>query len=230
MKSWFDESDAANKFYANYQLSLDNVTDSNGYIGKSKVDNLFTYIENGEKDKVVSMTGGEKFFIAFIQKDSSASDLYGGFKTFKDKWASKNSEFYDETNEKDTFRLKTIYTDTKDDSDRNVFDLVWSNHISLFETMSDDNYLPNTFYALNKNIKGEKYDENFFGNDAEKCPMSTPLVMYFDYTDANPIDDQRVLGLSDVIFSVDGSSDLEKARTLKKCWSHVDDFGRLMNN
>ena len=57
--------------------------------------------------------------------------------------------------------------------------------------------------------------------------MSTPLWMYFDYTDSNPIatEDQRVKGLSDVIFTVEGSSDLERARTLRDCWSHKNEFG-----
>ena len=57
--------------------------------------------------------------------------------------------------------------------------------------------------------------------------MSAPLLMYFDYSDANPIKNQEVLGLSDVIFTVDGSSDLDKARTLKNCWAHTDIFGEI---
>ena len=60
--------------------------------------------------------------------------------------------------------------------------------------------------------------------------MSAPLVMYFDFSNDNPIENQRIVGLSDVIFSVDGSSDLEKARTLRNCWAHKDMFGELKNN
>ena len=232
VKSWFDESDAANKFYANYQLSLENADKYVEGVGSSKVDELFTYIEEGNKEKVVKMTGGERFFIAFVEKDSSsASDLYGGFKTLKDKW--KNDEFYkgDEgLHDKGDFKLKTIYTDTTNDDDENLFDKVWSNHISLFETMSDGNYLPNTYYAINNKYKESNYSSNFFGDDPAKCPMNTPLVMYFDYTDSNPIDNQKVQGLSDVIFSVEGSSDLEKARTLKNCWVHADRFGKILQN
>ena len=53
--------------------------------------------------------------------------------------------------------------------------------------------------------------------------------MYFDYSSANPINDenQKVKGLSDVIFTVDGSSELDKARTLKNCWAHTDVFGEI---
>ena len=64
--------------------------------------------------------------------------------------------------------------------------------------------------------------------------MSAPLVMYFDFTDANSVKTagtvERIIGLSDVMFSVDGSSDLEKARTLRDCWAHEDIFGKLKNN
>ena len=234
VKSWFDESDAANKFYANYQLSLENadkIADGKA-VGSSKVDDLLTYIEEGNKEKVVSMTGGERFFLAFIEKDnSSASDLSDGLKMFRDKW--KNAEFYegeDGLKDKGSFKLKTIYTDTTNDDDENLFDKVWSNHISLFETMSDGTYLPNTYYAINKGYKESNYSSNFFGEDPAKCPMSTPLVMYFDYTDDNPIKNQKVAGLSDVLFSVDGSSALEKARTLKQCWTHTEKFGKIVRD
>ena len=62
--------------------------------------------------------------------------------------------------------------------------------------------------------------------------MSTPLVMYFDYSEDNKIatENQMVKGLSDVIFTVDGGSDLERARTLKKCWSHTDLFGEVIKD
>ena len=84
----------------------------------------------------------------------------------------------------------------------------------------------------------ENYINSFVGSsDTKTCPMSSPLVMYFDFSDGNQFradkeDDkvERIIGLSDVIFSVDGSSDLEKARTLRDCWAHEDIFGKLKNN
>ena len=64
--------------------------------------------------------------------------------------------------------------------------------------------------------------------------MSAPLVMYFDFTDNNSVKKvgtvERIIGLSDVLFTVDGSSDLEKATTLRDCWAHEDIFGKLKNN
>ena len=59
--------------------------------------------------------------------------------------------------------------------------------------------------------------------------------MYFDFTadcekNGIALANQKVKGLSDVIFTVDGSSDLERARTLKKCWSHTDLFGKVLKN
>ena len=145
---------------------------------------------------------------------------------FQDKF-SKNDEF---KGLEGSFKLLTIYTDTTEkvnDEDVNLFDRVWSNHYSLFETMADGTYLPNTFYAQNKNYSKTNYESAFISESLSECPISEPLLMYFDYTDGNKVVNQKVKGLSDVIFSVDGSSDLEKARTLKNCWAHTDIFGEL---
>ena len=232
VKGWFDESDAANKYFAKYQLSLKNadVIPDGEFIGTSKVDNLFTYIADGDQDKVKSITNSDKFFVAFVQKDSSScKDLYGGLKRFPDKY-NKNDEF---KGMKGNFKLITIYTDSVStvDDETNLFDTVWSNHYELFEDLSREHYLENTFYAQNKNYNTDKYSSAFIGSSEQKtCPMSTPLVMFFDYTEENLIQSQKVKGLSDVIFTVDGSSDLERARTLKNCWSHSDIFGELKNH
>ena len=231
VKSWFDESDSSNKFFANYQLSLKNANvASDEFKGSSKVDKLFTALENNEAEKV-QKDYGQRFFVAFIQKDNaSCKDLYGGLKTFKDKF-NKNGEFSELSGQ---FKLYTVYTDTtveENEEEINLFDKVWSNHYDLFETMASGGYLDKTFYAINKNYEPKTYESNFIAEGSESCPMSTPLLMYFDYSEENKIDsnDQRVKGLSDVIFSVDGTSDLERARTLKKCWAHTDIFGEIVN-
>ena len=231
VKSWFDESDAANKYFNKYSLSLSNAIEKEGaFVGTSKVDDLFTYIEDGEVDKVKSITKEDRFFIAFVEENSSScKDLYGGLKMFQDKY-NKNDEF---KGLEGNFKLLTIYTDSTEDVDDetiNLFDRVWSNHYSLFETMADGTYLPNTFYAQNKNYKQSNYESAFTSDKLDECPMSAPLLMYFDYTDGNKVTNQKVKGLSDVIFTVDGSSDLDKARTLKNCWAHTDIFGELKAN
>ena len=57
--------------------------------------------------------------------------------------------------------------------------------------------------------------------------MNAPTVMHFDFTEDNLVEDQKVVGLSNIIFTVDGSTDLERARTLKNCWAHTDIFGEI---
>ena len=227
VKGWFDESDAANKYFNKYSLSLKNadVIPDGKYVGSSKVDEFFTSIESGDVDAVKNFTkGSDRFFVAFVEEDnSSCKDLYGGLKMFQDKWGSKNGEF---SGLEGSFRLITIYTDSVSSSDEevNLFDEVWSNHYELFETMADGTYLPNTNYAKNKGYSESNYASAFTSDKLTKeCPMSAPLLMYFDYA-TNPIENQVVKGLSDVIFSVDGSTDLERARTLRDCWSHKDIF------
>ena len=235
VKGWFDESDAANKYFAKYQLSLDG---ANKGKGESEVDELFNMIHDGKEDEIKSKYG-ERFFIAYVQEENATcKDLYGGFKMFQDKWADKKEgEFKGLAGE---FKLLTIYTDAVDENDEsvNLFNEVWSNHIELFEDFARSDYLAKSFYAQNKNYGNENYINSFVGSsDTKTCPMSSPLVMYFDFSDGNQFradkeDDkvERIIGLSDVIFSVDGSSDLEKARTLRDCWAHEDIFGKLKNN
>jgi len=226
VKGWFSSSDSTNAFFAQYRLSLnnaDNIKDG-ASVGSSDVDKFLTYVEDGERDQVTKMVGAERFFVAFIQKESGSSkELYEGIKEFRDNF-NRNDEFL---GLKGKFKLITIYIDTTNDDDENLFDMVWINHYSLFETMSDGNYLPLTPYATNNDIGADKYEKNFSASESEeKCPMDTPLMMYFDYTADNWFDeaDQKVLGLSDVLFSVDGNSKLEKAYLLRDCWSHADKF------
>ena len=241
VKSWFNESDNANKFFTKYELSLKNANKiaDGEKVGQSKVDKLFTYLEDGTTDKVKSEFG-ERFFVAFVKDDTSCKDLYGGLKTFRDKWSKKDKEFVGDNNDvlKGNFNLYTIYTDettTVDDEEINLFDQVWLNHYSMFETMTSGGYLDKTYYALNKSIQPSEYASNFTSDSLESCPMNTPLVMYFDFADTEgkngiKVEDQKIKGLSDVIFTVDGSSDLERARTLKNCWSHSDKFGKIVTN
>ena len=231
VKGLFDDSDAANKFFAQYRLSLtgaDKIKTEG--VGSSKVDEFFTYLKTEDTEKLLKMTGNqERFFVAFIKKEGNASDnLYGGLKTFRDKW--NNAEFSNVLEGKGSFKLLTIYTDTTNDDGENLFDKVWENHYDLFEDLSDSNYLPYTYYAQNENISEADYSGNFSSDEkSDVCPMKTPLLMYFDFTEANPIDNQIVKGLSDVIFSLKGDNDLERARTLSRCWTHTEEFGEILN-
>ena len=237
VKGWFNDSDSTNAFYAQYRLSLTGADKikTGEEVGSSQVDKLFTYLADPAKEEdAIKMVGKERFFIAFVEKDSSsAEDLAKGLKTFRDKW--NNAEFASDLKDKGSFKLITIYTDTKNDDDENLFDMVWRNHIGLFEDLADGLNLPNTYYAKNNGYDANKYATTFVGSDekTEECPMSTPLLMYFDFSKNadgqpnNPNQNQTIKGLSDVIFSVEGDNDLEKARTLKRCWCHTNEFGEI---
>ena len=240
VKGWFNTSDDANKYFAKSQLSLKNAEKFDTNNTGSEVDKFLTYIENGDVEKLKADKRCDRFFVAFVKDDTACNDLYGGLKTFQDKWKSNDREFVGEKKNAlaGDFKLWTIYTDTKetiDNEEVNLFDKVWLNHYSLFETLVDGNYLPKTYYALNKSYKVSQYESNFTSDSLDTCPMNAPLLMYFDFTDdcaKNGIElkDQKVKGLSDIIFTVDGTSDLERARTLKKCWSHTDLFGKIIKN
>ena len=229
VKGLFNESDSANKYFKKHEISLvkaDQIDDGK-HVGNSKVDELFTWFEEDKADDVKSAYG-ERFYLAFVEKDSaSCKDLYGGVKEFQEKWKKNNAEFQGLKGE---FKFYTIYVDTvsEDDDSINLFDEVWNNHYDLFETLGDTNYLSNTVYAQNKNYDGKKYESTFIGSEtAKKSPINAPLLMYFDFSGDNKVENQKVKGLSDVVFSVEGSSDLEKARTLKRCWSHAEEFAEI---
>ena len=229
VKGWFDESDSANKYFAKYQLSLKggDVVPEGEYTGTSKVDELFSYLQDGEEAKITKAYG-ERFFVAVVEENSSTcKELYGALKMFQEKF-NKNDEF---KNLEGSFKLLTIYKDSIStvDDETNLFDTVWGNHYDLFEDFATPGYLDNTYYAQYKNYNGEKYQSSFVGSSETKtCPISAPLLMYFDYTEGNLIkaENQKIKGLSDVIFTVDGTSDLARARTLRDCWSHSDIFNK----
>ena len=233
VKGWFNNSDSTNTFYAQYRLSLtgaDKIKTGED-AGSSEVDKFFTYLaDSSKKEDLVKMVGKERFFVAFVEKDngSAADDLYGGLKTFKDKW--NNAEFKDSLANKGSFKLITIYTDTKNSDGENLFDMVWRNHYGLFEYLADGNNLPNTYYAKNQGYDANKYASNFVVSDekTEECPISTPLLMYFDLTEENVNANKTINGLSDVIFAVEGDNDLERARNLRDCWCHADKFGEIV--
>ena len=229
VKSWFDESDAANKYFTKYQLSLKgaDVIPEGQFVGTSKVDVLFSYLQNDDEESVKS-NYGERFFIAIVEeKSTSCEDLYGGLKTFQNNF-NKNNEFKDLEG---SFKVYTIYKDaiSKVDDETKLFDKAWTQHIDLFEDLCTNNYLSDTYYAQKNGYNDDKYIKAFLGDkESSSCPISAPLLMYFDYSANNPIPaaKQVVKGLSDVIFTVDGSGDLEKARTLRDCWSHTGDFNK----
>ena len=232
VKGWFNDNDSTNTFYAQYRLSLSGADKikTGEDVGSSEVDKFFTYLADPSKEEdLVKMVGKERFFVAFVEKEgSSAEDLCKGLKTFRDKW--NNAEFKDSLADKGSFKLITIYTDTKNDDNENLFDMVWKNHYGLFEDLADGNNLPNTYYAKNNGWTADKYASNFVSDEgADSCPISTPMLMYFDLTDDNPNTNQTVNGLSDVIFSISGDSDIEKARMLKRCWCHTDEFGKIVS-
>ena len=222
VQGWFSSSNDANKFFAQYRLSLTGADkDNNEFGGSSDVDKFFTYLDDDTKqDEVVKMAGGERFFVAFVKKNS-AEDLCKGIKEFRDSFG-KNNEFKDLNGK---FKLITIYTDTTNSDDENLFDMVWKNHYGLFEDMANGTFLPTTAYAINNSYGADKYASNFTAKESEdKCQISTPLMMYFNFSNEYEVENQKVNGLSDVLFTVEGGDEYEKARTLKRCWSHVEEF------
>lgn len=215
--SWFKEGVESDRFYSTYQYSLNGADKQN-----SQVDKLFDAIKDGTANEFV---GADKFFLSFVEEDCSiCEDQYKGYKVLTSQWGK--GEFKDLKNEK--FKMITIYIDTEkeiNNKDENMFTYVWENHSWLFEQFTE-NY-ENSEYAQ---FKGYDADctafRNLFEDDEDGCfKVESPTTFMFDYTGSEwSWDGNNIQGLSEIMFSIPGASDYNKARVLHDCWLHTGVF------
>ena len=217
--SWFTSGSAAQRYYKNFEVSLEGAED-----GNSDVDKLFDYILNPADPGNASAKNkyGEKFFLAVVQKScAGCEDRYGGFKTLEQNW--KTGEFSNVTGD---FKLFTIYADSINDDGDSLFKSVCerSDVLALFEeaneVLQDGNKHP---YATNNSGGNATYTENLEKMILED-KMETPTTFLFDLT-SNGIKPGWTSdnGVREVLFSFEatgGSDDYAKARTLRNAWTN----------
>ena len=223
VKSWFNETSASEKYYSSKKVSLKNAEDH-----KSDVDSLFDYLLSYGDTKVASEEGkkkfGEKFFLALVQENcTNCDERYGAFKAIEENWGKGSfSEL-----EKETFKMHTIYVDSKNSSGDNLFEDVYDRPevTEFFEnTVSYMNGDAGTDHPYKDNCGDSTSYVSNVKNLTDRENISTPTIMLIDLTGKRP-DWTSTYGVRECIFSfngTDGSDNMAKARTLRDCWTNVE--------
>ena len=222
VKSWFNDSSAAEKYYSSKKLSLDKSDKKS-----SEVDKLFDYLLKYDTDATVKKDGekkfGKKFFLTLVQENCSAcEDRYGGFKTLETEWGKGSFDVF-QNDEK--FKMYTIYVDTKNDDGDNMFEDVYERGdvTNFFETTIA--YMAGDYadHPYKENVGGESYVTSL-ENLEDREEISTPTTFLIDLTDSAP-DWTSPHGVREVLFNfegTDGSDNVAKARTLRDAWTNVE--------
>ena len=215
VQSWYDSANAAESFFGEYELSLDDCEE-----GKSKADGLFKYLTGETDQEEGKKEYGEKFFIMLTQSDcEGCQDAYKGLKYLRDNW-NKN-----EFSTGDTFRMYSLFVDTlDDDEEKNLFqEYFYNNYDVYFEELASSMTLA-PYYA-NKGGSTSSYATNI-DSLADPEAMSVPTLFYVDFSYNDTAAQKNDLKVTEVLFNVDakdtqGSADLGRARTLFDCWNHA---------
>lgn len=208
------------KFYNDRKISLENAEN-----GESDVDKLFASIETNTVD---TKKYGEKFFLSFVKKDCSVcEDQYEGWKQLKANWGK--NEFADVKGE--TFKLYTVFIDTTKEingTDEVLFKYVWNNHSYLFENFTM-NYEESEYAQYKEYTEGCTQFTNLNeADDDGNFKVESPTTFYFDFT--KPVSESSswggnsIDGLCEIMFSIPGETDMDKARTFHDCWTHAGVF------
>ena len=222
VKSWFNDSSAAQKYYSSKKVSLKNAEDH-----KSDVDVLFdyltTYNESGKVDEAGKKKFGDKFFLTLVQENcANCDDRYGAFKTLEENWGKGSFEEL----KGETFKFHTIYVDTKNSDGDNLFE-------DVYERDNVSNMFEDAISYMSGEYADHPYKDN--GDDSasyvsnltnltDRENISTPTTFLIDLTDKAP-DWTSSFGVREVLFSFNGTNgndDIAKARTLRNAWTNVE--------
>ena len=229
VKSWFKDESAAEKYYSNKKVSLKNAEDH-----KSDVDVLFDYLtlrDDAEKVSAGEKKFGQKFFLTIVQENCSAcQDRYEAFQILEKEWGKGS---FEELKDQDSFKMFTIYADTKNDDGQNLFEKVYDrdNVTSFFENTVDymsGNYVDHPYYI---NGNEGSYDTNL-KNLTKREEITTPATFLIDFTTEGKRDWTSPNGVREVLFTfdgTDGSDSYAKARTLRNAWTNKDSASNVFS-
>lgn len=249
VQSWAGNS--ANSFYTSHQLTLNNQTEDSDTaadrLANSLYDNCYTnylakstlagegYDKPTEGISFDTESYGTKFFVAFIQSSTSTSDMESGFKYLSDHWNDPSYGFipHDDASSGDYgFKMYAIFTDEDSDNDSDyendsfqstAFYRFLTAHQNLFQCGIAEDLMDAPYY-LNESLSDDNYynlalDDNSSGANP-RASFPVPTVFLVDYS-PKAIAQERA-GISEVIFTLDGSSQTEMAKNLMYMWNHTD--------
>jgi hypothetical protein len=222
-----DES-AAEAYYGKYKVSWNGVESSSENSG---VDKLFKYIMNPDDAANADYREkyGDKFFVAFVSEGCpDCEQNYYGLKTAQANWGKSGSEFdfEDLGKEKESFKIASVYVDTKDSNE----ELYFSNYISgnknsvrYNDFFEDASHLQSPFVD-NLDNPSENYYSSIY---SENNDFTTPTLMLIDLSEDQPSYTTE-FGVSEIVFKYSGrdgtTSNYDLARTIWDCWNHIGKF------
>lgn len=166
---------------------------------------------------------GDKFFLVFTGEDcSGCTSAEEGFKALNDNWGDilipedyeshKSLTFYTiDTSEKSS--NDSDYEEQKGYNDKAFYRFL-DKHLSFF---NETGYVLETAPYKNNRSIGDTSYENY--STPKFSDFTVPTILLVDYTEAAQA--QNRAGVSEVLFGVSGSTELDKARELLKMWDHT---------
>ena len=203
-------------YYHNFKLSLEGEAESEA---DKFTDDLYEVIRDGKVDNFRTNHAdlGDKFFVAYVEKNCDPCEqAKEGFSRFQ--------EQFDKYIENDgSFHLVTIFTDeetTDSDETNTAFMKYMDRHTDFFSEVGSVVY--ETDYYKNGHILDTTL-EAF--ETADPKGFKAPAIMLVEL---NPSDEEKTrgydIGVTELMFGVEGSDKNAKAVTLSDCWKHTGEF------
>ena len=223
IKNADEKRNGAEYYYQQFRKSLEGEK-------TSPADKLVYAIENLDTNAVKSQVGQDKFFLAFVEPDSTEWATYK--EGFQEMEAILKSNSKKSTNDKDKnfisddgngFKLVTIFinqeTKAAKDSNESAFETFLNNHdVFLTEAAA---------VAEESNYGSVHCSETQLENMIDGSGFtSTATLMLVDMTPAEEYTTYYNPGVNEVMFGVPAgiSKPYELGKFLMECWNHTGDF------
>ncbi len=221
---------AAGTFFNSQKQSLEGQLPSGVDGDETKADIIINDIwENtqhayaGEYDKIDSSKYGDKFFLIFTADDcSGCTTAEDGFETLDDDWGDIFvPEDYKDHSSLTFYTINTSEESSNDDDyeepagyNDKAFYRFLDKHMEFFNETGYQ--LEQAPYKNNKSISDSSY-ENY--STPKFADFSAPTILLVDYTAAAQA--QNRAGVSEILFGVSGSTEVEVAKELLRMWDHT---------
>jgi len=212
IKNAQEEAAAVEKYYHNYQLSLEGASESEA---DKTTKLIFDAMENPSEENVKAVTdnvGANKFFFVYVEDNCEhcLNNKYG-FDYLEKHWG-------DFVTDGSSFKLASVFADeitSETTADKSAFIQYMERKPEFFEAAGAAAY-NSDFYEL----KGIAESDIDILSEANYELFTCPVIMLVDFTDK--VDEK---GITEVIVGdIQGESDLDKAKFLLHCWNHTDEF------
>ncbi len=229
MTNWINSltGNAEGAYYSSKKVTLNGEQSMNGDV--TDADKLTNSIYHNtvevfyEGNSEFDLAGyAEKFYLVFI--DSSSGDMAtseSAFRYLQDNWGK-----YLKPSDGLSFNLYVIDKAEVSDNDKDyenidgstAFERYIINHADLFNEVGPN--LAKTPYKERASIDESNYQNFSVENSTSTFP--TPSICLVDYTQA-AVEAGRA-GLSEVLFTLTGSTESERASLLMDMWNHTDAY------